>query len=109
MRGTVITANHQLIYVRITPAHAGNRDKKEAIESGIEDHPRTCGEQAEVVSWFLFVAGSPPHMRGTVPRNCFSSAEYRDHPRTCGEQKMVYGQSETEVGSPPHMRGTVIQ
>ena len=30
---------------RITPACAGNRDYQTPLKSGVEDHPRVCGEQ----------------------------------------------------------------
>ena len=45
MRGTEMSSYNAYVPVRITPAHAGNREGAEAMDVTIRDHPRTCGEQ----------------------------------------------------------------
>ena len=35
-----------------------------------QDHPRTCGEHGDAGEKLLYVAGSPPHLRGT--HDCFT-------------------------------------
>ena len=66
MRGTVVVKRHQTGGYRITPAHAGNSFIFCFNFSLHQDHPRTCGEQLELLRGFGVVVGSPPHMRGTV-------------------------------------------
>ena len=66
MRGTVPACTNNLIQIRITPAHAGNRLAIFRQPHAPEDHPRPCGEQ-----WYnrrspMLIPGSPPPMRGTV-------------------------------------------
>ncbi len=65
MRGTVGKNFMSQLFIRITPAHAGNRIYPPRILLSIKDHPRTCGEQSKK-SWKKESGlGSPPHMRGT--------------------------------------------
>ena len=92
------------------------------------DHPRVCGEKQRVWMHALYMAGSPPRMRGKERRNhgthvhggitpayagkscpCrITSLACRDHPRVCGE-KSAGGHSVCGIlGSPPRMRGKGI-
>ena len=51
---------------RITPAHAGNRGRKDYLRFPFWDHPRACGEQHTEGKQIHLLYGSPPRMRGTV-------------------------------------------
>ena len=66
MRGTVFPLPKISEHGRITPAHAGNSLCGLQDLASCQDHPRTCGEQQLVALLLQLVAGSPPHMRGTV-------------------------------------------
>ena len=93
--------------------------------SGVQDHPRTCGEKPRASLITSVVAGSPPHMRGKEYNGAGSvvifgitpahagksrkqtsySALVKDHPRTCGEKVILLRLNVGIAGSPPHMRG----
>ena len=47
MRGTGCKGYYDQITTRITPAHAGNRYRKERVYGVFGDHPRSCGEQLD--------------------------------------------------------------
>ena len=49
----------------ITPACAGNSSAMDIKCTGLEDHPRVCGEQRYIVGRRSRPAGSPPRVRGT--------------------------------------------
>ena len=111
MRGTAFSGILICIPFRITPAHAGNRQRLQTRRVRHQDHPRTCGEQPSALVGYHHRKGSPPHMRGTViacniflliPRITPAHAGNRavisrnaskiwDHPRTCGEQLCAEG------------------
>ena len=106
MRGTVGFGVGRTPQAGITPAHAGNSPQNNTLSLGLEDHPRSCGEQLEHHCFTLLTTGSPPLMRGTVlitqqlaggpritPAHAGNSQfppsrplSCRDHPRSCGEQ-----------------------
>ena len=44
MRGTPGDKIYRALEPGITPAHAGNTEKKDAVPEQCQDHPRTCGE-----------------------------------------------------------------
>ncbi len=69
MRGTDSAIPGRGIHAGITPAHAGNSTRCEALRCNKEDHPRTCGEQRALHAQDVQEVGSPPHMRGTVKRS----------------------------------------
>ena len=52
---------------RITPADAGKTPSETARKSGLEDHPRGCGENAKGQTADNRLSGSPPRMRGKLP------------------------------------------
>ena len=72
----------------------------------LEDHPRMCGEQNQLLMDQVPIPGSPPRVRGTdsvaqawvlserITPACAGNrsasavkeAEEKDHPRVCGEQ-----------------------
>ena len=110
---------------RITPADAGSREAGRTRRPERWDHPRGCGEQAQLQTTFSDNVGSPPRMRGAeradarpaprrriTPADAGSSligllirARARDHPRGCGEQNTGRTQKWQNRGSPPRMRG----
>ena len=51
---------------RITPAYAGKSLSKLCYRGIRRDHPRLCGEKADLKSVILPFKGSPPPMRGKV-------------------------------------------
>ena len=49
---------------RITPAYAGKSRRQGRKQLCTQDHPRLCGEKADMVRRMLKMGGSPPPMRG---------------------------------------------
>ena len=95
----------------------------------LEDHPRGCGENRNVLSVSYSKAGSPPRMRGK-PRaypgagcvygitpadagktllNAIQYALGEDHPRGCGENIPRIAVENPVGGSPPRMRGKLAE
>ena len=128
MRGKGYTDKSLTAMDRITPAYAGKSHFATQPEKYAWDHPRLCGEKPLSVSYSHHVPGSPPPMRGKVPRVYFSQTVYRitpayagkreeaknylrveqDHPRLCGEKCGKAVGVHQGVGSPPPMRGKVF-
>jgi hypothetical protein len=71
LRGTHIAVMYVGLFVRITPAPAGNTLLSILWLCPAWDHPRTCGEHFSTPSTPSALAGSPPHLRGTLSK-CFS-------------------------------------
>ncbi len=67
VRGTASSTTGVVSMTRITPACAGNSSKLELANSTLEDHPRVCGEQGELLAGRTALFGSPPRVRGTAP------------------------------------------
>ena len=109
----------------ITPAYAGKRSIHRALRAFHRDHPRVCGEKQTKTTFVAKFKGSPPRMRGKVPKcvhalphlgitpayagkSGFVPSSYsseRDHPRVCGEKRLVSQRDTENEGSPPRMRG----
>ena len=53
----------------ITPAYAGKRFTRSNSVYISEDHPRLCGEKLDIAEAVQEDKGSPPPMRGKVPRS----------------------------------------
>ena len=110
----------------IIPACAGNTSSGIPETGQRRNHPRMCGEHVMLVVEPLSLAGSSPHVRGTLQNNltnqnrigiipacagntflffphCSSTG---DHPRMCGEHFFGVAQRRRRVGSSPHVRGT---
>ena len=64
MRGKVFIVVKALSAAGITPAHAGKSFWKHIHVNQGQDHPRTCGEKADMSLDSIYTTGSPPHMRG---------------------------------------------
>ena len=129
MRGTVTFRKIVGVYVRITPARAGNSVCQGDISGQCQDHPRACGEQANSLRNGQIRLGSPPRVRGTAGPDRVTVQNIRitparagnrkgqqqlagacwDHPRACGEQPNYGPWYYAKEGSPPRVRGTVCQ
>ena len=114
---------------RITPAYAGKRRTGGAVQRDRWDHPRLCGEKANLFGVTTDYLGSPPPMRGKgsiesiierririTPAYAGKSCSNRrtgggiwDHPRLCGEKAKETKEFSGELGSPPPMRGKVLR
>ena len=64
MRGKVSVKLDALATAGITPAYAGKSFGLDIAAATVRDHPRLCGEKAEMSEFALFFEGSPPPMRG---------------------------------------------
>ena len=53
----------------ITPAYAGKSFIRITPIKDTQDHPRLCGEKGRVAAGVVAVSGSPPPMRGKVPKS----------------------------------------
>ena len=90
---------------RIIPADAGSTYKFPLPDDPLEDHPRGCGEHAQMTEYENEWQGSSPRMRGAhhdsesdrlesgiIPADAGSTTKFQqvaqnagDHPRGCGE------------------------
>ena len=86
MRGKDVAFDLCRLIIGITPAYAGKRNFFDFEVFKFEDHPRLCGEKLEKSLKFLYLAGSPPPMRGKVLEGADEQEGKRDHPRLCGEK-----------------------
>ena len=68
MRGKVLPDQNKWGIRRITPAYAGKSGNVDHDYAYIEDHPRLCGEKMFQPPSPQPVLGSPPPMRGKVPK-----------------------------------------
>ena len=75
MRGKLMNYERGQQPIRITPAHAGKTKRTGVRVYNIPDHPRTCGENLEIILILVPKLGSPPHMRGKQKpeRTCLHS------------------------------------
>ena len=110
---------------RITPADAGKTSAERSSPPQRWDHPRGCGENQSASRTQSSSPGSPPRMRGKLPRCWFCAAlagitpadagktrhpccaerNVWDHPRGCGENPIFSRFTHVLIGSPPRMRG----
>ena len=65
VRGTGLFRQFPLRHIGITPACAGNSIALHVADSIYRDHPRVCGEQADMTKYIANALGSPPRVRGT--------------------------------------------
>ena len=104
MRGKGYTDKSLTAMDRITPAYAGKSHFATQPEKYAWDHPRLCGEKPLSVSYSLHVPGSPPPMRGKVPRVYFSQTVYRITPAYAGKRDERSSRTDT-VGDHPRLCG----
>ena len=129
MRGKGDADGVTVFACRITPAYAGKRKTARPFPGAAWDHPRLCGEKYVTIISVKAQAGSPPPMRGKVPKNVYRARSTRitpayagkrstskpkrspqqDHPRLCGEKFSESLQTLVMIGSPPPMRGKVVE
>ena len=107
-RGTVRPAARVADIIRITPARAGNRWPDNTRDYRDADHPRSRGEQDQIIFTKLDRWGSPPLARGTAHRRRKYYGCNRDHPRSRGEQVWFIFSQWMILGSPPLARGTAM-
>ena len=109
----------------ITPACAGKSTSALKDFSGVEDHPRVCGEKTYTPPICAACCGSPPRVRGKVMlaeekyvevritpacagkrvRLSWMLQKHMDHPRVCGEKTSANHFCHPSIGSPPRVRG----
>ena len=125
MRGAVPRQDVVAARLGIIPARAGSRRCRTPCGHATRDHPRACGEQADVFFGQPEERGSSPRVRGAdgdiwvsdysdgiIPARAGSRSlctrennQHRDHPRACGEQPRRSPTSPTPAGSSPRVRG----
>ena len=125
VRGKADPKKHRTRQAGITPACAGKRFSGLLRKAGKWDHPRVCGEKRIKNASGSKDIGSPPRVRGKVPRflnqplssgitpacagksSASSSSVHRsrDHPRVCGEKYQKHIDMLQATGSPPRVRG----
>ena len=125
VRGAHIDPRQRYFTTGIIPACAGSTNIRLDQRLSSRDHPRMCGEHAEIAAWGNDCWGSSPHVRGArcnLVRSCrfrgiipacagstwtreaiFSPAG--DHPRMCGEHAVRVRRAVMVSGSSPHVRG----
>ena len=128
MRGALTIPPHYALFVRIIPADAGSTHGPLIKRDSEEDHPRGCGEHAEVSHLDDLDPGSSPRMRGApfdpwlphpesgiIPADAGSTVRqpmlrilHEDHPRGCGEHPEGEGYKCRMKGSSPRMRGAPL-
>ena len=125
VRGKVVLGLCRSAVPGITPACAGKSPPKPGGRRCCRDHPRVCGEKANLTVRSPIGLGSPPRVRGKVLAQCKDaemigitpacagkSRGYRhaggkdwDHPRVCGEKFCLLVMLVQPEGSPPRVRG----
>ena len=84
---------HKLLYfiniIRITPAPAGKTQRLYSGFHPLQDHPRTCGENAKIQNWTVCKSGSPPHLRGKLSDNFSHKSQYRITPAPAGKTSVI--------------------
>ena len=116
---------HNLFGQGITPACAGKRLERWALNGASWDHPRVCGEKGALQLLGKKVLGSPPRVRGKAVVWLLTTSKLRitpacagkrsahtphpvltrDHPRVCGEKRAGLAGERSGLGSPPRVRG----
>ena len=66
VRGKRTIANTGAAGIRITPARAGKTYKFIHHFNTFRDHPRACGENIDLPTFWVTRVGSPPRVRGKL-------------------------------------------
>ncbi len=106
VRGTEAAFGEKHKAYRITPACAGNSDPGRSQIPVLEDHPRVCGEQKQLVPEWVQEKGSPPRVRGTGAAAGRSGGCGRITPACAGNSRPPHRSGWPHSGSPPRVRGT---
>ena len=105
MRGKVSATVNRISGFRITPAYAGKSCLRPKVERDYWDHPRLCGEKLMQCRRITAPVGSPPPMRGKVPKSLTCQVADGITPAYAGKSFWKWEPRFSEVGSPPPMRG----
>ena len=125
MRGAPLVIHISTELERIIPADAGSTSYIEMTLQNGRDHPRGCGEHANLRIGKSRSRGSSPRMRGArfskpscayderiIPADAGSTLKFtadqlwfEDHPRGCGEHVLNILILMVKRGSSPRMRG----
>ena len=106
MRGTCKAGEGEHEHDGIIPAYAGNIRHRSRHKAAPRDHPRVCGEHADLGTVAGYALGSSPRMRGTLSHFPAVVSGRGDHPRVCGEHASLAQIVPWPKGSSPRMRGT---
>ena len=126
VRGTAAAHSMDGFNFRFIPARAGNRTWLTVAGQIVAVHPRSCGEQCEIIVVAVVGFGSSPLVRGTafvfdcgkaylrfIPARAGNSIKFyicphykSVHPRSCGEQMAKMAGIPIFIGSSPLVRGT---
>ncbi len=68
MRETRLITFSAMLFLRITPAYAGNTKLGPQRQHARGDHPRVCGKHWQFARHMIHALGSPPRMRETRKR-----------------------------------------
>ena len=85
MRGKRCRPLRPRIYRRITPAYAGKTLAKGNTYQPLQDHPRVCGENEDLVLTQRRIGGSPPRMRGKLQPSAATVQPARITPAYAGK------------------------
>ena len=108
MRGKETRGDHITTEFRIPPAYAGKSSVPSQFRMNRRDHPRICGEKPVLPCQFMYVSGSPPHMRGKDFSSDLLHFDVRITPAYAGKSLPAFRSSSPSSGLPPHMRGKVV-
>ena len=86
MRGKDMNKSKIDSSIRITPAYAGKRLRRQAPRCQSEDHPRLCGEKPPFHLIMSIPTGSPPPMRGKALLQDFCKRRVRITPAYAGKR-----------------------
>ena len=89
MRGKACVEVAKIHFERITPAYAGKRRCGQHSGLSLQDHPRLCGEKTSTIMRFGRKLGSPPPMRGKVPKSGGVMSGDRITPAYAGKRRKV--------------------
>ena len=70
----------------ITPACAGRRLTMQYPDTGVQDHPRVCGEKFVFIDHSSFPLGSPPRVRGEAVQRVAQDFENGITPACAGRR-----------------------
>ncbi len=93
-----------LSYCRITPACAGNTQKKYQMTLKVGDHSHMCGKYYVVRYGSNLTDRITPACAGNTMNQSKMVTQQQDHPRMCGKYSLMKSGQAAKAGSPPHVR-----
>ena len=90
--------------VRITPACAGNTQKKYQMTLKVWDHSHMCGKYYVVRYGSNLTDRITPACAGNTMNQSKMVTQQQDHPRMCGKYSLMKSGQAAKAGSPPHVR-----